>query len=83
MTHTVKTWIKYFKEQIDEVKQFELRKDDRNYKVNDKFISQEFDEIKNEYTGREIIFTIIYILKDAEQFGLKEGHCILGLRYEY
>ena len=80
MTHAVKTWLNYFEPQENGEKLFELRKDDRPYKVGDYFLSQEFDSAKNEYTGRETKYTITYILRDAEFFGLKTGYCILQLK---
>ena len=80
MTHTLKTWKLFFQPQYDGEKLFELRKDDRPYKVGDKFLSQEYDSKKNEYTGREAMFIIVYILRDAEFFGLKKDYCILQLK---
>lgn len=80
MTHALKTWKPFFQPQEDGEKLFELRKDDRPYKVGDKFLSQEYDSQKNEYTGRETMYTITYILRDAEFFGLKQGYCILQLK---
>jgi len=82
MTHAVKTWPEYFEAQIKEEKLFELRKLDRTYDVGDNFLSQEFDPIKNEYTGRQRIYRITYILKDAPQFGLMDGYCIMQLKRE-
>ena len=52
----------------------------RPYKIGDKFLSQEFDQHKNEYTGKETLYEITYILRDAEMFGLKQGYCILSLK---
>lgn len=80
MTHAVKTWTKFYDPQVKGEKLFELRKDDRPYKVGDIFLSQEFDSKKNEYTGNETPFRITYILRDAEIFGLKPGYCILQLK---
>lgn len=80
MTHAVKTWIEYFEQQYSGKKLFELRKDDRPYNVGDTFISQEYNHIKSEYTGRELKYTIDYILRNAENFGLKKGYCILQLK---
>lgn len=80
MTHAVKTWKLYYELQEQGKKLFELRKDDRPYKIGDKFLSQEFDQTKNEYTGREETYEIAYILRDAEMFGLKQGYCILQLK---
>lgn len=80
MTHALKTWKRFYEPQEDGTKLFELRKDDRPYKVGDYFLSQEYDEIKNEYTGRERRYEISYVLRDAEFFGLKQGYCILQLK---
>lgn len=80
MTHALKTWKLFFEPQQSGEKLFELRKDDRPYKVGDKFLSQEFDSQKNEYTGREAIYDITYVLRDADFFGLKQGYCILQLK---
>lgn len=80
MTHTLKTWIPFYAEQEKGHKLFELRKDDRPYKVGDKFISQEFDSKANTYTGKESTYIITYVLREAEFFGLKNGYCILQLR---
>lgn len=80
MTHALKTWKQFFQPQEDGEKLFELRKDDRPYKVGDIFLSQEFDNSKNEYTGRETYYYITYILRDAEPLGLKSGYCILQLK---
>jgi ParB family chromosome partitioning protein len=80
MTHAVKTWKQYFEPQETGKKMFELRKDDRPYKVGDYFLSQEYDSEKNEYTGRETKYIITYILRDAEFLGLKSGYCILQLK---
>lgn len=80
MTHALKTWIPFFDAQESGDKLFELRKDDRPYKIGDYFLSQEFDSKKNEYTGRETKYRITYILRDADFFGLKTGYCILQLK---
>jgi hypothetical protein len=79
MTHAVKTWLNYYALQEKGEKLFEIRKDDRPYKVGDYFLSQEYDSAKNEYTGRERKYIISYVLRDAEMFGLKTGYCIIQL----
>ncbi len=79
MTHALKTWIQFYELQEKGVKLFELRKDDRPYAIGDKFLSQEYDSKENKYTGRESTFRILYVLRDADFFGLKQGYCILQL----
>lgn len=80
MTHALKTWLGYFESQENGDKLFELRKDDRPYKVGDVFLSQEYNQNKSEYTGKELTFRISYILRDVEFFGLKKGYCIIQLK---
>ena len=76
-THILKCLPLYFNEVKEHRKRFELRKDDRDYKVGDKIILKEWDG--EEYTGREIPkIKIQYILRDCPEYGLKEGYCILG-----
>ena len=76
--HELKILPKYFEDVRKRVKNFELRKDDRNYQVGDLVTLKEYENGK--YTGREIKnLLIIYILRDCPEYGLKEGYCILGL----
>lgn len=80
MTHALKTWLKFYADLKDGGKTFELRKDDRPFNLDDTLLLQEFDEKKNGYTGNELFFTITYILRDANFFGLRDGFCILGIK---
>ena len=80
MTHAMKTWMQYYHLQQNGEKLFELRKDDRLYKSGDYFLSQEFNNNTNEYTGRETKYLILYVLRNVENFGLKNGYCILQLK---
>ena len=78
MIHELKILPEYFDEVRRGNKTFELRKDDRNYKVGDTLRLLEFDY--GTYTGRECNRTILYILRDVEQYGLKEGFVILAMK---
>lgn len=80
MTHALKTYPEYFKAIESGDKTFELRKDDRPFKVGDTILLQEYDPEKKTYTGKEISMAIGYILRDAVKFGLKAGFCIIGLK---
>lgn len=78
---------KYFKEVKAEIKDFEIRKDDSDYEVDDILILQEwvrFDNpigyAKGAYTGEVIEKRIKYkITHDEFPEGIQEGYCILGL----
>lgn len=74
--HDLKTLPEYFKLVICNTKKFELRKNDRNFKIGDRVALREFDG-KN-YTGKVKIVTIKYILKDCPEYGLADGYCIFG-----
>lgn len=76
-THKLKILPKYFDDVVSHKKQFELRKDDRDYEVGDDLLLQEY--ANNEYTGREYLVNIKYILRNCPEYGLEEGYCILGL----
>ncbi len=72
-----------------EYKKFELRRDDRKplFKISDILFLKETAELPSEKgvwekTGRELMVSIEYILRGhvAEEYGLKEGFCALGIR---
>lgn len=77
MIHELKTWPEYYQSVADGFKTFEVRKDDRNYKIWDYLKLMEWDPTTNAYTGRELGCAITYILRDS-QF-IKEGYVIMGL----
>lgn len=77
MIHELKVLPEYFNQVASHNKNFELRKDDRDYRVGDWILLKEFDN--GSYTGREVgCFAITYILRDCPQYGLMDGYCILG-----
>lgn len=67
----------YFEEVYHGRKRFELRKDDSNYNVGDWLLLREWDG--KEYTGRTLDCKILYILRNAQEYGLKKGYCILSI----
>lgn len=76
-THVLKILPEYFNDVANLNKQFELRKDDRDYQIGDFLLLKEFAD--GEYTGRVFgCVQIRYILRDCPEYGLKEGYCILG-----
>lgn len=75
VTHNLKIKPKYFKEVFNGNKTFEVRKNDRNFKVGDIIVLHEYDD---GYTTESITKTITYILADKEY--IKEGYVILGIK---
>jgi uncharacterized protein DUF3850 len=86
--HHVKCWMQYFDDVDRGEKRFDLRRNDRNYKVDDQITLQEWDPTLGEYTGRRLTFRICYVLQGDETGwsaaspplqGLHAGYAILGL----
>lgn len=75
--HDLKILPEYFEAVASGKKKFELRKNDRDYKVHDMFVLREWEPDKG-YTGRDYIDEIGYILKDCPQYGLMNGYIIFG-----
>jgi ASC-1-like (ASCH) protein len=76
MIHKLKTVQPYFDEVDLGAKTFEVRKNDRNFKVGDFMVLQEWKLEGHFYTGNEIKTIITYILADEEY--CKEGYVIIG-----
>ena len=74
--HFIKLDEKYIDAVETGIKTFELRKNDRNYKVNDIII---FIDKNNKIIFNDAFYRITYILKDVPKYGLKRGFCILGI----
>lgn len=75
--HLLKTLPIYFWDVVGEVKKFEVRRNDRRFKVGDILVLLEFDENEN-YTGFACSRKITYILLGG-QFGVEKGFCVLGV----
>lgn len=72
--HEIRIGATFFDDSASGRKNFELRKNDRDYKVGDMLVLQEYKD--GTYTGRTCRKRITYMLEDYT--GLEEGYCILG-----
>ena len=52
----------YFVHVMNNTKRFEVRNNDRQFKLNDTLVLQEWDPINKGYTGRQITRQVLYIL---------------------
>ena len=76
--HDLKTDPEYYENVCAGIKNFELRKNDRDYQVGDTVTFLEFSQLQG-YSGRKSrTITINYVLKDVPQYGLAGGYCIFG-----
>lgn len=74
--HKLKIKPEYLNDVISGKKKFEVRYNDRDFKVGDLIVLEEFKN--NRYTNRFLNREITYILNDQEY--LKENYVVLGFR---
>lgn len=77
--HELKILPEYYNAQIEGKKNFEIRKNDRNYQIGDEIYLREYDPINKKYTGRRILVKVTYIT-DYKQ---REGYVVLGTTVDY
>jgi len=75
--HNLKIKSEYFNAVLDGSKKFELRFNDRDFKVGDVLSLNEIDDSGN-LTGHSVSRTVTYILH-GPCYGLQEGYCILSM----
>jgi hypothetical protein len=76
-SHDLKCSIEYFEAIYNKSKQFELRKNDRDYAVGDYLFLREWDSKKQTYTGRTVGRFVTYVLAGTEH--LMPGYVALSL----
>lgn len=79
-THELKAINPYFSDVWHGIKNFEVRKNDREFKVGDFLLLREYDPqniSEFQYLFREILCKITYLFENHDF--LKEGYVILGI----
>lgn len=76
-THDIKILPEFYNDVESGRKSFEIRKNDRDYKVGDYLLLREWDGEK--YTGRKITRYINYIFLGTGKYGIAKDYCILGI----
>lgn len=74
--HNLKIKPQYFKDVVSGIKTFEVRKNDRNFKVGDLMVLETYDNEK--FTGSFVNTEITYMLDDPKY--CKKGYVILGFK---
>ena len=77
-THTLKTEPQYFCDTWALKKKFEIRQNDRNFRIGDLVILKEFNPLYNSYTGREVHGKIEYFFDKFP--ALKPTYCVFSFR---
>ena len=68
----------YFKGIRTHKKMYEIRKDEDNIQPGDILLLREWDGKK--YTGNQTRREVTSVLRDAKEYGLMDGYCILSLQ---
>lgn len=79
-THRLKIWPRYFEAVCDGRKTFEVRVNDRGFRVGDKLELQEYLPVDEEYTGRSITKEVIYILYGSEIDPRMERYVVMAIK---
>lgn len=78
MIHELKIHSYFVDDIVFGIKTFEVRKNDRDFKVEDELLLKEYDPETNSYTGCILACKVTYILKGG-QFGIQEGYVVMGI----
>lgn len=84
--HRIKSWPNYFNAVLKGWKTFELRYNDRDYRVGDKLLLMEFDPqaTMDPFSGRTIEVIVQHMatpeVGDHAILGLKDGWCIMSIK---
>lgn len=82
MTHDLKVEKQYYRAIREGLKRFELRRNDRGYKVGDKIRFLVKEDFWGTCTVTKDSYRITYLLENVPEYGLKPGYCILGIKKE-
>ena len=79
-THVLKTWPTAFSEIWEGRKRFELRRNDRGFKIGDELVLNEWSNKLRGYTGRRVIAVVTYVLADDAEFpGIRPGYVCMSI----
>lgn len=78
MRHDLKTWPEYFDAVSEGRKRFEVRRNDRDFRVGDVLVLRRWCPASQAYNGDKIEVGVTYVLAGG-QFGIEPDHVVLGL----
>jgi hypothetical protein len=77
--HHLKTWPEFYRAIERKEKTFDIRLNDRGFKVGDFLMLNEYDGATKYYTGHTQYMEVTYMLKGI-QWGIVNGYAILGIK---
>lgn len=64
--HELKSWPVFYRPVADRIKTYEVRKNDRGFKVHDRLWLREFDPKEKTFTGESLVAEVTHILRAHE-----------------
>jgi hypothetical protein len=77
--HELRIWPPYFDDLRNGDKRFEVRFNDRHFRVGDEITFREWVPDQKNYTGRHLCMRVRYVLKPTPDCGLVAGYVVLDL----
>lgn len=77
--HSLKILPEYFEAVVTGEKTFEVRKDDRGYRVGDTLMLNEINPSSGMYTGRNVKVKVTYILRGGH-YGIEQEYIIMSIQ---
>lgn len=75
--HELKITPSFFEDVVYDRKKFEVRKNDRGYKIGDYLCLREYDTEYQVYTGREVVVKVIYMLENFVTLYFEEHYLMI------
>lgn len=82
MLHELKSWPEFYGAAVSGEKRFEVRLNDRGFRVADELLLREYDPEREEYTGRSAQFLVTYILdsvNDVIPRGISPDYVVMSI----
>jgi Domain of unknown function (DUF3850) len=76
--HYLKTWPLEFRHTKQGDKTFDIRWNDRGYRVEDIVVLREYDPVTGQHSGDQLVMRVRYMVK-GPMFDLPSDLCVLGL----
>lgn len=77
--HDLKIWPQFFDSVLNGVKGFEIRRNDRDYKVGDLLRLREWSPPDKDYTGRGCVRKVTCMMHGDGKNGLYIGYVAMGI----
>ena len=79
MTHNLKTDPEVFELVLSGIKNYEIRYNDRGFKIGDTLMLREYDRTITAFSGRSVSREVTHVLYGG-QYGIEKGYVILSMK---